>query len=182
MGSDGVVEVPPLFDEDLGLPEAAEDLPVEQLVPQLPVEAFAIAILPRAAVRPTIDPLDRLLDGLTDVERLGAYTRQPATHDLGCHLWPIVGSDVLWDAPDQHRISHGLQNTQAVDASGDPDRQAFPGELIDQRHQPHLAAILGLGLHKVIGPDMVAPLRTQPDAGTVIEPQSPSRLLFAGYF
>ena len=146
----------PLLDEDLGLLEAVEDLAVEQLVPQLAVEAFAIAILPGAA--------------WLDVERLGTHTRQPAAHDLGGHLWPVVGSDVLGDTAHQHRVSHGLQDPQAVDPSGDPDRQAFPGELIDQRHQPHLAAIMGLGLHEVIGPDMVAPLRPQPDAGAVIEP------------
>lgn len=52
MGSDGVVVVTPLFDQDLGLSEAAEYLPVEQLVPQLAVEAFAIAILPGAAWPP----------------------------------------------------------------------------------------------------------------------------------
>ena len=145
MGSDGVVVVTPLFDQDLGLLEAAEDFPVEQLVPQLAVEAFAIAILPGAT---------RL-----DVERFGAHALQPAPDDLGGHLRSVVGSDVLWDAADQHRVSHGLQNTQAVNPSGDTDRKAFSGELVDQRHQPHLAAILGLGLHEVIGPDMVAPLR-----------------------
>jgi len=32
----------PLLDEDLGLLQAAEDFAVEQLVPQLAVEAFAI--------------------------------------------------------------------------------------------------------------------------------------------
>ena len=74
------------------------------------------------------------------------------------------------DAAHQHHVSHGLQNAQAVDPPGDPDRQTFPGELIDQRHQPHFAAIMGLGLHEVIGPDMIAPLRAQPDAGAVIEP------------
>ena len=64
-----------------------------------------------------------------------------------------------------------VSNTpKAVDPLGNPDRQAFPGELINQRHQPYLAAIVGPGLHKVIGPDMVAPLRSQPDAEAVIEP------------
>lgn len=168
MGSDGIVVVTPLFDQNLGLLKTAEDLPVEQFVPQLAVEAFAIAVLPGAA---------RL-----DVEGFGTHARQPAPHGLGGHLRPVVGSDVLWDAPDQHCISHGLQNTQAVDPPGDPDRQTFPGELVDQRHQPNLAAILGLGLHKVIGPDMVAPLRTQPDAGAVIQSQAPSWPLFTGYF
>lgn len=70
---------------------------------------------------------------------------------------------MLWDAAHQHHVSHGFQNTQAVDPPCNPDRQAFPGELIDQRHQPDFAAIVGLGLHQVVGPDMVAALRSQPD-------------------
>ena len=146
MGPDGVVVVAPLLDEDLGFLEAAEDFAIEQLVPQLAVEAFAIAVLPVAA---------RL-----DVEGFGPHACQPAPHDLGGHLRPVIGSDVFGDTAYQHRVRHGFQNAQTVDPSGDPDRQTFPGELIDQRHQPYLAAILGLGLHKVIGPDMVAPLRT----------------------
>jgi hypothetical protein len=46
MGSDGVVMVTPLLNEYLGLLEAAEDFAIQQLVPQLAVEALAIAILP----------------------------------------------------------------------------------------------------------------------------------------
>jgi hypothetical protein len=41
--------VAPLLDEDLDFLEAVEDFTIEQLVPQLAVEAFAIAVLPRAA-------------------------------------------------------------------------------------------------------------------------------------
>ena len=76
MGPDRVVVVTPLFDEDPGLLEAAEDFPVEQLVPQLAVEAFAIAVLPGAS---------RL-----DVEGFGTHARQPAPHDPGGHLRPVV--------------------------------------------------------------------------------------------
>jgi hypothetical protein len=49
MGSDSVVVMAPLFDEDLGLLEAVEDFTVEQFVAQLAVEAFAIAVLSGAA-------------------------------------------------------------------------------------------------------------------------------------
>jgi hypothetical protein len=34
--------------------------------------------------------------------------------------------------------------------------QCVQGKLVDERYQPDLAAIVGLGFHKVIGPDMVA--------------------------
>jgi hypothetical protein len=39
-----------------------------------------------------------------------------------------------------------------------------------------------LGLNEVIAPDMVSMLRSQPDAGPVVEPQTTPRLLFPGYF
>ena len=73
-------------------------------------------------------------------------------------------------------------HTEAVDPPRNPDGQAFAGELVDQRHQPDLAAIMGLGLDEVVGPDMIAPLRSQPDAGAVVEPQTASWPLFLGYF
>ena len=41
MRPDGVVVLAPLLDEDLGLFEAAEDFAIEELVPELRVEALA---------------------------------------------------------------------------------------------------------------------------------------------
>src|ERR1700722_2553413 len=130
MGSGGVVVVAPLLDQNFGFLQAVEDFAVEQFVPQLAVEAFAIAVLPGTA-------------GL-DVERLGTNACQPAAHNLGSHLRAVIGSDVLRDTAHEHLVSHGLQDTQAVDPPGDPDRQAFPGELVDQRHEPYLAANTGV--------------------------------------
>ena len=49
MRANGIVVAPPAFDHDPGLVERVEDLAVEQLVAQAGVEAFDIAILPRAA-------------------------------------------------------------------------------------------------------------------------------------
>jgi hypothetical protein len=54
--------------------------------------------------------------------------------------------------------------------------------LINQRHQPQLAAIVGLGLNKVVGPDMIAPFWSQPDAGPIVEPKPAPWPLFLGYF
>ena len=46
MRPDGVVVPPPLLDDNSRLFEAVEDLPVEQLVTQLAVEALVVAVLP----------------------------------------------------------------------------------------------------------------------------------------
>ena len=66
---------------------------------------------------------------------------------------------------DQHGSSQGLNDANGIDPSGDPDRQGFAGEDVDQRHQPQATAIVGLGLDKIEAPEMVATLRPQADTG-----------------
>ncbi len=86
------------------------------------------------------------------------------------HSRADIAGPVLWHTVRDHRIGHDLNDAQAVDPAGDPDRQTLAGELIDQGHQPDFPAIMGLGFDKVVGPDMIAVLRPQPDARPVIEP------------
>ena len=43
-----VVFVSPLLREDLHLPESIEDLPIQELIPQLAIEALHVSVLPRA--------------------------------------------------------------------------------------------------------------------------------------
>lgn len=45
----GVVVAPPVLDHDPGFGQAEERLAIEQLVAELAVEAFAVAVLPGAA-------------------------------------------------------------------------------------------------------------------------------------
>ena len=54
-----VVVDAPIFDDHLCLPETEEDLPIEAFNPEFAVEGFTVA------VRPTIAPPGRLLNGLT---------------------------------------------------------------------------------------------------------------------
>jgi hypothetical protein len=46
----GVVGDAPALDQHAGLGQGMEDLAIEQLVAQLAVEAFVVAILPRAGL------------------------------------------------------------------------------------------------------------------------------------
>ena len=48
MRPDRVVVLAPVLDQRFGLLEGVEDLAVEQLMPELPVEAFVVAVLPGA--------------------------------------------------------------------------------------------------------------------------------------
>ncbi len=49
MGSCRIVVPPPSFDEHLGLLQGVEDLSIQQLIPELAVEALVVAVLPRAS-------------------------------------------------------------------------------------------------------------------------------------
>jgi hypothetical protein len=60
--------------------------------------------------------------------------------------------------PHEHDVGHGLKHADAVDPARHPDGQTFSSEFIDQGHQPELAAIVGLSLYEVVGPNMIAPL------------------------
>jgi len=113
---------------------------------------------------------------------LGSKLRKPVAYDLRSHLSAVIRPYVFWHTPHQHDVGHRLEHTEAVDAARHPDGQAFAGELVDQGHQPELVAIVGLGLNKVVGPDMIAPFRPQPDAGSIVEPEPASWPLFLGYF
>ena len=49
MGPYGVVVLSPLLDDDFGLLEAVEDFSIEQLIPELSVEALVVTVFPGAA-------------------------------------------------------------------------------------------------------------------------------------
>jgi hypothetical protein len=76
-----IVVAAPALDQDLGLPERVEDLDAEQLVPELAIEAFHVAVLPKAA--------------LLDVSRLGANGGDPVLDRRGNELRTLVRADVL---------------------------------------------------------------------------------------
>ena len=95
---------------------------------------------------------------------------------------PLSDPNVLWHPALQHHVGHRFDDAQAVDATSYPDRQAFPGELIDQSQQSELTTVMGLRLNEVVAPDMVAMLRSQSDAGSVVEPEPAAWPLLPGYF
>ena len=76
-----VVMPPPSFDEHFSLLQCVEDLSIQQLIPELAVEALVVAVLPRA---PGFDE-----------ERLHIDPAEPFTDHLGGELGPVVGADVI---------------------------------------------------------------------------------------
>jgi hypothetical protein len=152
--ADRVVLIAPEFDDNLRLLQAVEDLLVQTLVAKLAVERLAVAVLPRTA---------RL-----DVERSGAQLAQPAAHHLCGHFCTIVGANVLRNAMGKHDVGQCFDDTKTVDATGNPDSQAFAGKFIDQGHQPDAATVMGLGFDKVVAPDVIAMPGPKPDARAVV--------------
>src|SRR6516165_1433989 len=58
-----------------------------------------------------------------------------------------------------------------LELAGDTDRQAFMAELVEHVEHPVPASIVGAVLDKVVGPDVIAVLRPQPDARSVGQPE-----------
>ena len=81
--SDLIVFPTPALRQHLCLGQRREDLPVEEFVPEFPVEAFDVAVLPRTS---------RL-----DEHRLDSQLREPFPDGFGDELGPVIRSDVFRD-------------------------------------------------------------------------------------
>ena len=163
MGPTGVVEPPPALDHDAGLGEGVEYLAIEKLVTEAGVEAFDVAILPRAP---------RL-----DVGGPGSNGGDPVLNRLRNELRAIIGSYVLRHAPEDEEVGQDVDDVGRLELPADPDRKALPRELIHHVQHAILPSIMGAILHEVIGPDVVGPFRTKSDAGSVARPDpAPLRL------
>ena len=159
MRAHGVVVASPAFDQYFRLLQRMEDLAVQQLVAELRVEALVAPIFPGTA-------------GL-DEQRPGPDPAEPVPHGDGGELAAIVRPDVVRRTTFDEEIGERLKHVVGLQAAGNHDRQALPGELVDHRQHPDRSAIMGPGSHDVIGPDMVGPVRPQPEDGAVVEPQAP---------
>ena len=76
-----------------------------------------------------------------------------------------------------HGVGQHLDHIAAVDPAPHMDRQALPRVFIDQVQHAHRPSVMRERAHEVVRPDMIAPLRPQPHAGAVVEPQPAARLL-----
>jgi hypothetical protein len=129
------------------LAQSVEDLAVEQLIAKAGVEALDVAVLPGAAV--------------FDVGGLGTDNRDPFLQCLGDELRSVVGPDVSRNAPQDEELGENVDHIDRVELAGDTDPQAFMAELVEHVEHPILASIVGAILDDVIGPDMIAMLRSR---------------------
>jgi len=147
---DRVEVMSPAFDDDLSLVQRVEDFAIEQFIAQACVEALDVAILPGAT--------------WCDVGGVCADRGDPLLHGLGHELWSVVGPDVARHATQDEEIGQHLDHIDGLELAGDPDRQTFVGELVDHIEHAIFPSIVGPVLDKIVGPDVVAALGTQPDA------------------
>lgn len=157
----------PLLDHDPRLRQRVEDLTVEQLVAQLAVEAFHIAVLPGT--------------GLLDERRLGPDRGDPLAHRQGDELGTLIRADMIGDSTFEAELGQHLDDVDRAQTPGDADRQALPRELVQDAQHSVLPPVMGTILDEVVSPDVVWPLGPQPDAQPVRQPQSPAFGLLLRY-
>ena len=148
---------PPALDDDLRLAQGVEDLAIEQFVAQARVEAFDKAVLPRTAGR--------------DVRGLRPDGGDPFLHGFGDELGAVVGTNVLGNAAQDEQVRQYVDDVDRFEPARYPNGQALVRELVDDVEQPDLASVMGALLEKVVRPDLVGALGSQPNAGSVIQPQ-----------
>ncbi len=154
----GIVVLTPALDDCPGLGEAIEQLAVQKLVTKLRVKALAVAVLPRTA---------RLNKRRFRVDR-----HDPLLHRLRDELGTVVRTNMPRHATQDEEIGQDIDDVGGLEFPVDPDRDAFPGELVDHVQHAELPTVVGAILDEVVGPDMIGMLRPKPDARSVIEPET----------
>ena len=164
MRPDGIVVASPVLDQHLRLAERREDLAVQELISELRVQALAVAVLPRAS--------------RFDVERLDADPTEPASYVSGDELGSVVGPNVFWRAVSNEEIGETVEHVIGSEPPCDDDRQTAARELVEHDEHAECATVLCPILDKVVRPDVVWSLGSQPHARPVGEPETaPLRLL-----
>ena len=79
-------------------------------------------------------------------------------------------------------IGQHIDHIDGLELAGDPDRQTFVGELVDHIEHSIFPSIVGAVLDKVVGPDVIAVLGSQPNARSVCQPEPAALGLLRGDF
>jgi len=143
VGSDAIVRLPPLLDQHLYFLQCVEDLPVQELIPELAIEALDIAVLPRTS-------------GFY-VQRPRSHSPEPLPDCFRRELGAVVRPDVLRHSPLYHELAQTIQDVIRPDVSSRPYCQALSGVLVDHRQHPYWFSIVGPSQHEVVGPHVVLP-------------------------
>jgi hypothetical protein len=86
---------------------------------------------------------------------------QPLPDPLGCELRPVIRAEVHRDASLTEQIGKAILDIPMPDVPGHDRRQAFPGVLIDDVHDPKYPAVVCSLLDEIVAPYMVRVQRTK---------------------
>src|SRR2546421_13028627 len=107
-------------------------------------------------------------------ERLPANPTQPLAHVASDELWPIIRANVLWWPVRDEQLSEAVEYIVGSEVARHDDGQAASCKLVDHGKHAKASPVLGAVLHEVVGPHVIGPLRPQPDARAVVEPEPPA--------
>jgi len=152
-----IIVYPPAFQKHPGLSQGIEDLPVQQLVPQLAVERLNVAVLP----------------GTTrfDEQSLNSESLQPLPNRRGRELRTVVRPEIHRRAPLNEQVRQRVNYILRSHLPAGLQSQAFPGVLIDDRENPQRPVVVGPLEDKIIRPEVVGILCPTTHARPVVEPQ-----------
>ena len=157
------VVLAPLLDDDAGFSQRVEDLAVEEFVAHAGIEAFDIAIFPWRA--------------RFDVGRFRTNSPNPVSDFLSNELRTVVGTNVLRRTAQNEQIRQDINDIRRVEFAGNADHQWLLCKLINDVEDAVGAPVMRPVLHEVIGPDVIGPLRSETDAGSVVQPEPPALFL-----
>ncbi len=141
MRSPVVVLQPPLHAQHPGLRQRSEQLRIQQLIPQPPVEALGVAVLPRAA---------RL-----DIQRLDPRRLQPKADPPGNKLRAVIAADVQRRPADKQQFPEHVDHLDALERPPRLQRQALPSVLIHHAQPLQRPPVLAPVVDEVPRPDLV---------------------------
>ena len=121
MRSDQVVLLPPLLDHDPCRLQRVEDLPIQAFLPQLPIEALAVPVLPRTArldIQGTgsqaLEPVPQLPDRNSNYRKeVTRLTSRAGVCEPGAELKPQQSEQPKDEVAVGGRVRHDLLDFEA---------------------------------------------------------------------
>src|SRR5262249_12078461 len=114
-----IVMLPPALDEHLCLFQSVKNLALQELVLKLAIEAFAVAIFPRAA-RLNVKSLDR-------------QSLEPPAHDLGGKFTAVFRANGLGHASMHKTLRQAIEHIFTIELPAHSNRQRLPSVFVQNR-------------------------------------------------
>ena len=84
------------------------------------------------------------------------------------------------NAAQDEQVRERVDDVDGFEPARHPDGQAFVGELVDDVEHADPAPVVGAVLDEVVGPDVIAVLGPEADAGPVVQPEAAALRLPGG--